>query len=389
MDDALRFVWLSYGPGAVAREFGAEGARALYLEEAAHRLGRSATAPAGAVYPTSNGTTLAARTMPPHADALASWIAAAPAGAVATSGSTDAAMVGKPAYTATDAEPTKMSPFAIRQRLSVADETGDRKGSGTAKGPVATVPRTGGGGITSLVRPAVRRVSLARPNAYDVDELLSRCPSPETMAAIRRDFNISFDARLFSNESWACSTDGRESSAMLTVYNAFRAMRLIDFDARMPLLDATNLYEWLFSLDLANIHFTAGEQWSHAERGALNLRGELLDSPEFRQWVDPRSAVGLVNIVLLIVHEARHANAAGSPNANPDGTIGHVCSRDPSVENIHDPSIAYGGAWAAQYWTSRWFAEHSGHYLTSLEKRYAAGDAEAIRTTRFCNGGVG
>lgn len=399
VEDALRRVWLSYGPGAVAREFGAEGARALYMEEAMRREGRSGVAPSGAasfgaLIPPDKAWMIG-RT-PEEISAVSRvgvsgqiigpmWSSA---GATAGSGAADVVLVGKPAPAATDLTPTKMSPATIRQRLSVADETGHPKVPGAAKGTLTTGPRSGGVGLSPLVRPTTRRVSLARPSAYDVDELLSRCPSSETMAAIRRDFNISFDARLLPDSSWSCSADGRESSAMLTVYNAFRAMRLIEFDATMPVLGTTNLYEWLFSLDLANIHFTFGEQWSHAERGSLKLRGELLDASELRVWVDPRSAIGLMNVVLLIVHEARHANAMGSPNANPDGTIGHVCSRDPSIENIHDPSIAYGGAWAAQYWTARWFAEHSGHYLTALEKRYAAGDAEQIRMTRFCNGGV-
>lgn len=334
MRDAENLLMLSYGPRALIGALGVERVSAML---ASSPLVRAAGAP-----------------FPPRLD--------------------DAAMVGKPAV---GSAPTKMSTATIRERFSVADETGFRKAPKLAKGS-ASAP------VGATRRAAM---SLTRPNAYDVDDLLARCPTTETMAAIRRDFNISFDARL--SAPWSCSTDGRESSAMLTVYNAFRAMRLIEFDAPMPVLNTTNLYAWLYSLDLTNIHFTVGEEWSHAERGTLNLRGELLDSPELRQWVDPRSAIGLANIVLLIVHEARHANAAGSPNANPDGTIGHVCSRDPSIENVHDPSIAYGGAWAAQYWTSRWFAEHSGHYLTSLEKRYAAGDAEQIRTTRFCNGGVG
>lgn len=341
MDDATRLLWLSYGPHAIIEQFGAEGALALFAPSNARRV-----IPAGAVAK-GNGTFASHAKLPtPMQGESKQW-----------------------------QQPMPLA--TIRERFSVADETGFRKAPKLAKGSA------------SAPVGATRRVamSLTRPNAYDVDDLLARCPTTETMAAIRRDFNISFDARL--SAPWSCSTDGRESSAMLTVYNAFRAMRLIEFDAPMPVLNTTNLYEWLYSLDLTNIHFTVGEEWSHAERGTLSLRGELLDSPELRQWVDPRSAIGLANIVLLIVHEARHANAAGNPNANPDGTIGHVCSRDPSIENIHDPSIAYGGAWAAQYWTSRWFAEHSSHYLTSLEKRYAAGDAEQIRTTRFCNGGVG
>ena len=206
------------------------------------------------------------------------------------------------------------------------------------------------------------------------------------MAAIRRDFNISFDARI--DAPWSCQTDGTESSAMLTVYNAFRAMRLIEFDAPIPVLNATNLYEWLYSLNLSNIHFTYGEMWSYAGRGSISPRGEVLDSPEFRKWIDPRSGIGLVDVVLLIVHESIHANSHGNPNAAADGTIGHPCSNDPSIDNVHDPSIEYGGAWAAQYWTARWFAEHSGHYLTPLEKRYASGAAEQVRSSRFCNGGV-
>lgn len=282
----------------------------------------------------------------------------------------------------------KMQPSDIRRLFSVADESGARKHTTHAMRPsVSTIS-------PSIVRVASSRTdalarrtpSLARPDAYNVDELLARCPTLETMAAIRRDFNISFDARL--DVPWSCLLDGSESSTMLTIYNVFRAMRLIEFDVLMPVLNTRNLYEWMFSLNLTNIHFTVGEMYSYAERNSISLRGELMDSPDFRQWINPRSGIGLVDVAFLMVHEARHANATGNHNADPDGTIGHVCSRDPSIENVHDPSIAYGGAWSAQYWTARWLADHSGHYLTQQEKMYAAGAAEQIRTSRFCNGGV-
>lgn len=310
-----------------------------------------------------------------------------PVGTAQAAGAPFAKTVGNTAIAATEFSAVKkMLPFEMRQRFSMSDESGARKVPETAKRSVAPFVAPGAVRSASWSQPVVRRIAFARPTAYDVDELLARCPSSETMAAIRRDFNISFDARL--DAPWTCTTDGSESSTMLTVYNALRAMRLIEFDVPVPVLNTTNLYEWLYSLNLTNIHFTVGEAYSYADRGMLYLRGELFDSSELRLWVDPRSAIGLMNIVLLIVHEARHANAAGSHSANPDGTIGHVCSGDPSTENVHDPSIAYGGAWAAQYWAARWFAEHSGHYITSLEKRYAAGEAEQIRTSRFCNGGV-
>jgi hypothetical protein len=273
----------------------------------------------------------------------------------------------------------EINAVSLKRRLEQADERQAKSGVAEPKSTIAK-------GTQSPIFARVGRPSLAMPASYDVDELLSRCPSQQTMEAIRRDFNISFDSRLVA--PWSCSGDGTESSVMLTVYNAFRAMRLIEFDAPIPLLNSRNLYDWLYGLNLANIKFTLGESYSFADRGVINLRGEVLDSPDYRQWVSPRSAIGLMNIVLLIVHEARHANASGSPHANPDGTIGHPCSTDPAIEDVSDPTIDFGGAWAAQYWTSRWLAEHSGHYLTPREKAFAAAAAEQVRTSRFCDGGI-
>lgn len=280
----------------------------------------------------------------------------------------------------------KMSAAEIRQRLMFADEVPVRSAGAPLIKDVAPVVDSAKLLTKSYLNPPSRApLAYARPSYYDVDEMLANsCPSQEDMLAIRRDFNIAFDSRIVA--PWTCTREGTESSTMLTVYNAFRAMRLIEFDAPMPLLNTTNLYEWLHSLNLSVIYFSQGDTLSFADAGRVTIRGELLDSSVYRVWIDPRAAVGLGNILLLFVHEGRHANPQGSPNTWPDGMIHHTCVRG-GFTGADDISLEYGGAWAAQYWTARWFAEHSGHYLSNLEKRFAA-DSAAVALERICDGRV-
>lgn len=206
-----------------------------------------------------------------------------------------------------------------------------------------------------------------------MDALLSSCPTEAEMRQIRSDFNITIDPSVPpSMLAWSCTNGGRESSVMLTLYNAFRAMKLLTFDAPMPLIGATNLYDWLRKLRLT--FHVVGD----AVTGGYNMAGGTdvyllaggMNDPTNRVWFDPLSAGGLSGLIGLLVHEARHTV--------PGGNYPHNCSN-------WDSTISFGGAWSLQYYFFLWCAQHAGAYLTDSQKTAAAGYADWIAHSHFCD----
>ncbi len=214
-----------------------------------------------------------------------------------------------------------------------------------------------------------------------VDELLRTCPTYDEMLQIRRDFNVTFavDPRqTYTFPQWACTPGGDESSAELTLYNMFRAAKFLRFDAPIPVIGATNLYDYLQSLQLRTIWIIHNPgQGSFARDGedrSVHLSDVALGSPDKRFWVEPQSGAGLGDALGLLLHESRHA--VGYP---------HDCG-----VRLYggDSSLAYGGAWAVQYWYYRWLAEHTGDQLSTYEREMAAGAADSVRQVRFCDDGT-
>ncbi len=223
--------------------------------------------------------------------------------------------------------------------------------------------------ITS--RPAHRhRVAPPGRTRPTVDSLLASCPTRAEMEGIRSRVDMSFDV---APATWTCSVGGDESSEMLAAYNAFRLMKLIRFDAPMPLLNTTNLYDWWVARGTA-VQFTSDDNYSHADsdRNRIFVRAEVLRNAG-RSWDSGATYVGMAAVIGLLVHEAWHIAGATLHTT--------TCAGHP--EGGDDPSLAYGGAWAAQYWYFRWLAEHSGGHLTPSQKAQASSVA-ALVSERIC-----
>lgn len=212
----------------------------------------------------------------------------------------------------------------------------------------------------------------AHPLPRSLDELLATCPTPGEIARIRGDFNLSF-APGVALPPYSCAPGGDATNPQLTLYNALRAMAALEFDAPLPLTGARNLYDWLRDLGLDGIRVVPGDDLNHAEGGTIYLPARDLATPDKRRWVDPRTGTGLAHVVATILHEARHTT--------PGGDRPHDCTRDGLPA---DSSLAFGGAWALQYWYFVWLAEHSGRWLTPYQREIARGDAARLRATRFC-----
>jgi len=185
-------------------------------------------------------------------------------------------------------------------------------------------------------------------------ELLRTCPSADEMARIRNDFNIYFDDR--TPLAWTCTEGGNESSAMLTVYNVFRYLYSLEFDAPMPPIGVTNLYNWLKSLNL-NWYFrwpTPDDSYNHAAGQDVVINSDSMADPWTRSAWLPESGAGLWAFAQILLHEARHTD--------PGGAKGHVycAAAEQAAEGTlaHDISLSYGGAYAVGYWYWKWISNH-------------------------------
>jgi len=204
-------------------------------------------------------------------------------------------------------------------------------------------------------------------------ELVASCPTAYEIQKIRSDFNIVFDDEIIENDiqaPWNCMDTGDESSIMLSMYNSFRLFMCVPFDQSFPwALEYDNLYEWMLSLDLVEIKFfMASEgQNSHAWPDHIAIIGNNMADPMYRDVINPQSGVGVINLAVLLIHEARHAG----------DNIMHNCG-------YKDSNLEYMGAWAVQYYLLNLLAEHSSDFFTAYEIEQFAWEAESLLETRFC-----
>src|SRR5262249_17469433 len=151
---------------------------------------------------------------------------------------------------------------------------------------------------------------------------------------------------------WTCTHGGSESSIMLSMYNTFRLAKSIPFSQTFPWdPDHDNLYDWLKSLDLAAIGYfgaSSSEDLNHGWDKKVYLIGNNLAQPMYRQIINPQSGVGVIYLLVLLAHEARHAGY----------DIGHNCGSD-------DTNLAFMGAWAVQYYLLQMLALNTGQFFSA------------------------
>jgi hypothetical protein len=215
----------------------------------------------------------------------------------------------------------------------------------------------------------------AGPWAYaSADDLATACPCEEEITQIRADFNIYFEMGLVDHgvlTPWCCTTSGSESSIMLSLYNIFRLAQCIPFSTSFPWATTfTNLYDWLKSLQLVAIGFF----WAESGESSwgwdkwVHLRGNNFGDPIYRDIVNPQCGVGLVDVMVLLAHESRHAG----------DNIPHNCGSN-------DSDLGYMGAWAVQYYLLKMMAENTGDFFSDYAKMAMSDSADEVLRTRFGN----
>jgi len=207
-----------------------------------------------------------------------------------------------------------------------------------------------------------------------IDALLAACPTREQIASIDADLHLSFEIDPTSGEPLACraAAGSRDLSPLKKrVYNTLLATKRIEFDRPLPWTDEP-LYRWLTHA-VAGIRFRGDVQNSSccSPDRTINVAARELVTNYTDRWIDPVMRGGLVGFVLLLAHEARHA----------DGHHPHTCgTRDQTLDEL--------GAWGVQYYLTRWLAEHADQSFFSgpsvQPSEILLRQAETLRTTSFC-----
>jgi hypothetical protein len=210
-------------------------------------------------------------------------------------------------------------------------------------------------------------------NLPPVDSFLMTCPTAAEVKAIDADLKLSFDFDPTKDDPPACTAAGgsRDLSPMRKrVYKSLLLMKQLAFTQPLP-WTKDPLYRW-FTKAVRGIRFRADiERSSCCGPGrTMNILAPNQAITFTDRWVEPAIGGGLDTFLLLLAHEARHAD--GYPH-----TCGH---RDETADEL--------GSWGVQYYLARWLAEHSdASFFTSGTIRYTDSmfkHAAMMRKTAFC-----
>ncbi len=211
-----------------------------------------------------------------------------------------------------------------------------------------------------------------------VDEFFERCPTTKEIAALLTDISVTFEADP-TKGTLACKES--EGSLDLTplqkrAYQSIMIMKVIHFDSPLPWTD-TNLYSWFIDT-IDGIRFRADIAYSYCCEPA-NVINILVAENSYilltGRWIDPELGGGLMDTMVLFVHEARHNEG-----------YGHTCNGQ------DDRTIAEMGSWGVQYYLLQWLAQHTDPAFfrapgmdPDAYRRIALNDMVTIRYSRFCN----
>jgi len=182
----------------------------------------------------------------------------------------------------------------------------------------------------------------------NMSTFLETCPSQEELQILKRDFPLFTrgQSTLAEQRPYRCSEPVSEMpednlSDRLSVYQALRVTRHVKLTEPLP-WTSMSPYKWLKSrIDGISLRDDTKPFCCHnpvedptAVTIVLPTRSpDLLKS--YTQFINPRNGVGLVDVILLIFHEARHVDKP------------HNCGTCPAGSGC-DTTLSFLGAWAVQ-----------------------------------------
>ncbi len=218
----------------------------------------------------------------------------------------------------------------------------------------------------------------ATPEFSTVDEFFERCPTAKEIAALLADLKITFEVGP-TRGTLACKES--EGSRDLTplqkrAYQSIMIMKAIDFDSPLPWTDK-NLYQWFIDT-IDGIRFRADAQNSFCCDPANVINIQVAENSYIfltGRWIDPPMGGGLMDTMVLFVHEARHNEG-----------YGHTCNGQ------DDQTIAEMGSWGVQYYLLQWLAQHTDPAFfrapgadPNQYRQIALNDMVMIQKSRFCS----
>ena len=215
----------------------------------------------------------------------------------------------------------------------------------------------------------------------EIDAFLAICPPDDELAILQSDFPILYWPPTRTQDPeytcWGSVAHTRTITDALTIYQALRVIRYMKLSEPLP-WTFLHPYDWLKTRIGAIIVSQEAElnsccsyvtvAGSTVPVAAMTLQkadDALLDART--AWRDPQEGVGLGNLILLIFHEARHAD------------LPHDCG-------TNDSSPSYMGAWGVQVEIAQRLAD--GRIDVGLDgdvdAAFMAAAAQQILQTRFC-----
>ena len=215
----------------------------------------------------------------------------------------------------------------------------------------------------------------------DIDAFLAMCPPEDELAVLQADFPILTwpPARTQDPEytCWGSIAHTRTITDALTIYQALRVIRHMKLSEPLP-WTFLHPYDWLKTrigaivvsqnADVNMCCSYVDVPGSPVPVAAMTLQKADDNVLSARTvWRDPQEGMGLANLILLIFHEARHAD------------LPHDCG-------TNDSSPGYMGAWGVQVEIAQRLAD--GRIDVGLDGEVDAGfmaaAAQQILQTRFC-----
>ena len=261
------------------------------------------------------------------------------------------------------------TPGSLPAETATASPTAATPPTGTAAPlPSASPSRT----PTATGLPG--RISTVLPPVSVVDQLLARCPTAAEVAAVTADCKLTFDADPTKGTLVCGAATGSADLTVLQrrIYETIQVAKRLTFSKPLP-WTSKPLYDWLRGA-IKGMRFRADIALSYCCDPANTIDVRIADNQYTMltdRWVEPGKLGGLADLLVLLVHEARHN----------EGFL-HDCG-------ANDKTIAELGAWGVQYQFLTWLADYADPaFLTdaSLAQIYRA-DAVNIRQSRFCNEG--
>jgi hypothetical protein len=207
-----------------------------------------------------------------------------------------------------------------------------------------------------------------------IDDVLSVCPSGIDAAYLTGEVDLGFESDPTGPDLVCREADGSADLTRLQerAVQALVVMEYSEFDEPLPWTDLS-LFDW-FRQTIDGIRFRGDIDMSFCcdPAGYLNIQTGNLAVSGTTRWIDPASGTGLIDLVALFVHEARHNE--GLP---------HTCESN-------DQTVLEMGAWAVEALLYRWYAEHADQTFFDTTDRpgyYAESASQSalrILDTRIC-----